>query len=208
MIGEKLTYYENFRKINSEVILKLSKQFNSKKKLCIAVGGESGSGKTSLAFALLTDIERELGLKGYLFHGDDYFKIPPKDNHNKRLEDISNVGASEVKLELLDEHISGFINGKESLKKPLVNYSENSINEEVICPDDFDFCIVEGTYTMLLNQPSFKIFIKNSFIDTKANREKRARDVMDDFIERVLEIEHKIIKAQAKFADLIVENNI
>ena len=60
---------------------------------------------------------------------------------------------------------------------------------------------------MMLKQPTYKIFIENSFKDTKANREKRARDIMDDFNEKVLEIEHKIIQAQSKHANKTIRNN-
>ena len=208
MIGDKLIYHSSFQKINLEVISKLKTQLLQKKRICIAVGGESGSGKTSLAYALCIDIQKQLGLKGYLFHGDDYFKLPPKDNHNKRLEDISNVGSKEVHLNLLDTHILAFQNAETAIAKPLVNYKANTIEEELLCAADFDFCVVELTYAMLLKQPSYKIFIENSFLETKTNRERRGRDIMNDFNERVLQIEHKIIKEHIKLANMAVKNTI
>ncbi|WP_299129725.1 hypothetical protein [uncultured Winogradskyella sp.] len=207
MIGDKLTYHASFKQNNLEVIAALKDQLINGERLCIAVGGESGSGKTSLAYALLLDIETELNLKGYMFHLDDYFFLPPKDNHNKRLEAISNVGVSEVNLERLDLDLERFLSSQDQLKKPLVNYQENTSNQEIIYPSDFHFCLVEGTYTMLLKQPAYKIFIENSFKETKANREKRGRDIMDDFNEKVLEIEHNIIKAHAMHADKTIRNN-
>ena len=208
MIGDKLTYHSSFKKTNNEIIERLNSEFVSKKRCCIAVGGESGSGKTSLAYALLLDIEAKLGLKGYLFHGDDYFYLPPKDNHNKRLEDIANVGSSEVNLKLLDKHLCSFLSNKGIINKPLVHYNNNSIGSETIDPSRFDFCIVEGTYTMLLKNPTYKVFIENSFIDTKSNRVKRARDIMNDFNEKVLEIEHNIINEQSKYANMLVKNEV
>jgi len=207
MVGDKLTYHSSFKDINDEIISILMPLLLEKKRICIAVGGESGSGKTSLAYALLVDIENELGLKGFLFHGDDYFKLPPKDNHNKRLEDIAKVGSKEVNLNLLDDHILAFKNAEKSIFKPLVNYQANTIVKETICTSDFDFCIVELTYAMLLEQPTFKVFIENSFLETKTNRERRARDIMNDFNERVLEIEHNIIKEHVKLADIAVKNS-
>ncbi|WP_400076632.1 hypothetical protein [Winogradskyella sp. R77965] len=204
MIGDKLTYYSNYKKINNEIIVKLKNDL-LEKRVCIAVGGESGSGKTSLAYALFIDIEKELGLKGFLFHGDDYFKLPPKDNHNKRLENITNVGPSEVSIELLDKHLKAYIKNEGEIEKPIVNYDENSIGTETIHTNDYNFCIVELTYAMLLKQPTFKIFIENSYIDTKENRTKRARDIMNKFNESVLEIEHNIIKEHFVYADLTIK---
>lgn len=208
MIGDKLTYHASFQNINNKIIEKLKDDFSTKKRICIAVGGESGCGKTSLAYALFLDIQKQLGLKGFLFHGDDYFYYPPKDNHNLRLDDICNVGPSEVNLKLLDKHIQAFIENSGEINKPLVHYENNTIGTEKLDSDDFDFCVVEGTYTMLLKQPTFKVFIENSFVDTKANREKRARDILDDFNEKVLEIEHNIIKPLHIYADMIVKNAI
>ena len=204
MIGDKLTYYPSLLDITSGVISKLRHEFVRGKRLCIAIGGESGCGKTSLAYTLKIDIEKALGLKGYMFHADDYFFLPPKDNHNKRLENISNVGIKEVNLKLLDQHILQFNQGKSSLKKPLVNYSNNAINSEVIDCSSYDFCIVEGTYTLNLHQPAFKIFMSASYKETKQNREDRARDLLNDFNERVLEIEHHIIQKHSHLAHLIV----
>ena len=204
MIGDKLTYHSNYRKITNKIIGKLKAGLIDHKRICIAVGGESGCGKTSLAHALHIDIEKTLSLKGFLFHADDYFILPPKDNHNRRLEDISNVGVEEVNLSLLDKHIKMFMDKTDQIEKPLVNYNENHISKEIIYPKAYDFCIVEGTYVMLLNKPSFKVFIKKTYKDTRANRVSRARDLINDFNENVLEIEHHIIKQQYKFADMIV----
>jgi uridine kinase len=203
MIGDELIYHASYQKITHQVIETLREELGQQR-ICIAVGGESGSGKTSLAYALYLDIEKNLGLKGYLFHADDYFVLPPKDNHNQRLSDINLVGTQEVDLTLLDTNIRAFLSSENPIEKPLVNYEENSISKEIVDPKQFDFCIVEGTYTMLLNAPFYKVFIQKTYKDTWENRVSRARDLINDFNERVLEIEHQIIKEQSKFADLIV----
>lgn len=204
MIGDTLTYHESFKPVTQEIISKLKHRILNGERLCIAVGGESGSGKTSLAYALFVDLQKALDTNGYIFHADDYFHLPPKDNHNKRLKDISNVGISEVNLQQLDKDILAFVNAEKALKKPLVDYGKNTIGEEKISPNAYDFCIVEGTYTMLLNQPDFKVFMSATYKDTKENRVNRARDLLNEFNERVLEIEHQIIKAHAKHANLLV----
>ena len=204
MVGDKITYFPSYQNVTNGVIQKLEKELNGKNRICIAVGGESGSGKTSLAHALKLDIEKELSLKGFVFHLDDYFFLPPKDNHKNRIKNLKNVGSHEVNLKLLDNHLRAFIKQKDiPLKKPLVIYEKNKIMSEVINPKEYDFCIVEGTYTMLLKVPALKVFIDKTYKETKANRLERARDVMDDFNEKVLEIEHKIISKQPELADII-----
>ena len=207
MIGDKLTYHSAYRHVTVFVLSQLRDRLNRKDRICISVAGESGCGKTSLTYALLKDIEQETNLRGYIFHGDDYYKLPPKDNHNQRLKDISNVGDKEVQLSLLDTHIKEFKNGKGHLVKPLVIYDENIIVEEHINCKDYDFCLVEGTYAMLLKAPDYKIFMETTYTDTRHSRIERARDIVDDFAEKVLEIEHQIVKKHKKFADITVDKN-
>jgi len=208
MIGDKISYFPQYKQITDFVIKNLVtiKKLNSK--LCIAVGGESGCGKTSLAYTLQKDIEKSTGLKGMIFHLDDYFNLPPADNHNARLIDIRHVGINEVNLELLDSHLIQFKQKDAILNKPLINYNQNKILSENISCVEFDFCIVEGTYVNALNTPDYRIFIKTTYLDTIKSRIQRARDHISDFNEQVLEIEHRIIKLHYKLADVIIYKNL
>lgn len=208
MIGDILTYYSTYKTISNFVISKLENKLNNKNRICISVGGESGCGKTSLAFALQKNIEKHTGLKGFLFQSDDYFVLPPTDNHNARLNDITRVGKGEVKLKLLDSHLKDFKKGNELLIKPLVNYSKNVILKEQINSLEYEFCIVEGTFVSCLEAPDYKLFIKTTYLDTRKTRIKRARDIINDFNEEVLEIEHQLIKDHKNMADVIIDKNL
>jgi uridine kinase len=207
MIGDKLTYHSAYKNITRFVISELRDRLISENRICISVGGESGCGKTSLAYALKIDIENATGRKGYLFHCDDYFKLPPADNHNNRLENIKNVGVNEVNMNLLDTHILEFKKGS-SIVKPLVIYEENIIVTEQVNGSEFDFCIVEGTYVSLLRNIDYKLFVETTYIDTYSLRLERARDLMTDFNEQVLEIEHQIIKPQCKLANIVIDKDL
>jgi uridine kinase len=208
MIGEKLIYYNAYKKVTDFLRSELSDMINSKSKFCISIGGESGCGKSSLAYAICKDIKKETGLKGFLFHGDDYFKLPPKDNHNSRVLNIAKVGIEEVDLALLDSHVIQFKNNKKDISKPLVNYSENKIGAENLDASNYDFCIVEGAYATSLKNSDYKIFMALTYLDTKTNRLKRARDIMNDFNEEVLNIEHLIIKEHSKLSNMIIDKEL
>lgn len=127
MIGDKLLYFSSYRSITNRVISLIRSQKIPSSKFCISVSGESGCGKTSLANSLKTDIETHSGFKGFILHADDYFLLPPLDNHNNRLKSFANVGPHEVDLQLLDLHIKKFKEGALTIEKPLVNYGENKI---------------------------------------------------------------------------------
>jgi uridine kinase len=170
----------------------------------IAIGGESGAGKSEIALELGRFFERG-GRPAYIFQQDDYFFYPPKTNQQMRRRNIKHVGLSEVNLRLLDEHIATFKQPKpKHIKKPLVVFDEDRITEETIDPNAFGVGIVEGTYTTLLNHPVRRVFIATAYTDTKDHRADRARDPQDEFLENVLEIEHAIISRHRSIADVIV----
>jgi uridine kinase len=205
MIGDKLTYYAQYKEVTHQVIEQIKSDLQNRR-VCISIGGESGCGKTSLAYSLQLDIEKELGLRGFLFHMDDYFKLPPKDNHKKREQNIERVGIEEVNLFMLNQNILDFKKGVNILRKPLIDYTENLVSSETIYTNDFDFCIVEGTYVTLLDDVDYKVFMKKNYKETKSNRLNRGRDQMSDFNEHVLAIEHNIIRKHANLAHFVIDN--
>lgn len=138
---------------------------------------------------------------------DDYFKLPPKTNHENRLKSLDNVGVHEVDLEKLAQNIKAFKNGDSEIEKPLVNYNENSIGTEKIDASEYDVVIVEGTYIFEAEGFDYKIFIDRNYRDTYENRMERNRDEKSDFVEEVLEIEHRIIRNFKNNADLILGKN-
>ncbi len=172
----------------------------------LSVGGESGSGKSTLSLAVKAVLE-ENGFHAFIFHMDDYFRLPPKDNHDRRMEDINHVGPGEVNLELLQDHIDRCREGVEMLRKPLVHYRENQIREVLVELEEADVVIAEGTYVTLLDHIDCKIFMQRNYRDTYESRLRRARDPMTSFNEEVLKIEHRIVLQHREHADILVDKN-
>jgi uridine kinase len=71
------------------------------------------------------------------------------------------------------------------------------------------YVIAEGTYTSLLNNADIRVFIDRNYNDTRAHRVKRVRDEseLDEFVERVLKIEHQIISSHKARADYIIKRD-
>ncbi len=207
MIGDKLIITE-FHKKSAEIIFNrlTEKHPGLTKPVAVSIAGESGCGKSETAHCL-AEIIKSKNKKAIILGQDDYFKLPPKSNHNKREEDINWVGTDEVKLELMDEHIKMLKERNPAqIHKPLVYYEENKIGEEILNSENPDVIIAEGTYTTLLQNTDLRAFINRTYIDTKLNRLKRARDSQSDFIENVLKIEHRIISEHKKSADIILND--
>lgn len=207
MIGDVLHIKQEYFSTSASILQWAKKQgvFNQKKTV-IAIGGESGSGKSVTAVCLQEVMARD-GKRAGILHQDDYFFLPPHTNHARREGDISNVGVEEVNRALLQKHIDGFKQEEGTLEKPLMHYSENKLLQETVDMAPWDVLIVEGTYAMLFENVDLAIFMERTFRDTLENRKKRGREVFTPFIERVLEIEHSIIRATAQRADLLVQKD-
>ncbi len=175
-------------------------------RLCVAVGGESGCGKTVTALALQHILANQ-NTTAVILHQDDYFKLPPASNHRNRELDLCNVGTQEVDLKLLQAHINLFLAGATSITKPLVDYNNDSILSENIALHNTKIMIVEGTYSMFLNDNMLKIFIDRTYNDTYLARMARGRDVANEFVEQVLAIEHQIIAPCRSKAAVIIDKN-
>ena len=205
MIGDKIViedyHKENGRRVATACLPEIKE---SDRIFAITVAGESGSGKSETAATTAQELENA-GLKVVILGQDDYFKLPPKSNSNRRKEDIGWVGLGEVKLELMDEHLAKAKAGEKSLVKPNVVFEEDRVLEETISLEGIDVIIAEGTYCTALKEADFHAFIDKTYHDTLDHRKKRARDETEgDFIEKVLEIEHKIISAHKKLADIVL----
>lgn len=174
------------------------------KPLAISIAGESGCGKTTLGQAM-DQLLTSMGYSILLLHQDDYFRLPPKQNHAQRLADFSQIGIDEVDLDLLNNQIKQ-VKEREatSLVIPVMNWITDTREFRTVDVSDVDIILVDGTYTTLLNDVDVKVFMTATYKETKMARIGRNRETITDFIEKVLEKEHGIISSHRDKADLLV----
>jgi uridine kinase len=209
MKGDVLVIQEYHKRAASEIVSQIVESIRKKNtRYIITVAGESGSGKSETSQAIANELEN-YGIKSVILGQDDYFILPPKTNNTKRREDPDWLGPHmEVKLDVLNQNLKDAIQDKSEIKKPLVDYDANTIDEETICLDGVKVLIAEGTYTSLLKYVDTRIFITRNWRDTLEHRQKRNRgkEVGDTFIEQILATEHKIIAGQRHLADFVITN--
>ncbi|MCK4339216.1 MAG: hypothetical protein KAW92_05315 [Candidatus Cloacimonetes bacterium] len=207
MKGDKLIIHEGHLRAAKQICkIVFQEIMKSKNKFIITIAGESGSGKSEIAESL-SQLLSEKNIKSFIFQQDDYFIYPPKTNAEMRRKNINNVGLSEVNLALLDQHLKSILQKKDEIDKPLVIFDEDRISDEIINLNDIQVIMVEGTYTTTLQNVNKHIFIDQTYIDTRESREKRAREEQDEFLEKILKIEHKIISSHKSKADIIITRN-
>lgn len=214
MIGDKLLIREHHTRAARLILEALAEtlaealdgKIDPEEKFTLSVAGESGAGKSELAFEIMR-LLTEGGRKAEILQQDDYFVFPPKTNDRMRRENIHQVGLYEVKLDFLDANLRSFKRGETSLYKPLAVYEEDRLTTEEKDVGNASVLIAEGTYTTRLRFVDCHVFIDRDYRDTEATRQERARDKLDAFIERVLQIEHGIISAQKAMADIVVRKD-
>jgi uridine kinase len=172
----------------------------------IGIAGESGSGKSVTSKGL----ERELVASGVgvcVLHQDDYFRLPPRVNHEHRCASLANVGPHEVQLALMQSHIAAFRERRDRVSAPCVDYAADAFRER---PLDFSAArvlIVEGTYVLMLEDIDLGIFLEATHEDTRERRRMRNRDIDAPIVDRVLEIEHRLVSPQRAAAHVVIDRH-
>jgi len=176
--------------------------------LVVSVAGESGCGKTTLSSALKNELQNQ-GYKTLLLHQDDYFKLPPRQNHEERLRNFDHIGYAEVDAEKLNADINTVRRQQaDHIEIPYMNWLTDELEHKQLLVKNTQVIIVEGTYTSMLNEVDYRIFIDTNYQQTHANRLERSRETVDDFTEKVLQKESELIQAHASLANLIINKNL
>ncbi len=172
----------------------------------IAIAGESGSGKTIAAVSLQRGLSAA-GIAVTALHQDDYFRRPPRANHEHRKHDLGSVGPQEVDLELLRDHVAAFRASASNVGVPQVDYAGDRF---LTSRADFSTdaaLVVEGTYVLRLDDIDVRIFLEATSDDTRERRRLRNRDLHEPFVEQVLAIEHDLIAPQAAAAHIVIDRD-
>jgi uridine kinase len=208
MSGERISWETSYGNFGKEILLHLREQLSQlgKERMVISIFGESGSGKTICALAIQNALE-EIGIRSAILHMDGYFRLPPKKNHEARLANIHHVGPSEVNLDVLSGHIRLFHQGSKQLDVPITDYSSDTFRQEVLNLEGVQVLLAEGTYLGMIQDVDYRIYLSANYTQTLQNRQKRGRDAMDPFVEKVLAIEHQLVTHSALDADLVIDQH-
>jgi uridine kinase len=206
MIGDKLIIEKHHTERAADICELLADRIRPGERFTLSVAGESGAGKSELAYEIHR-LLNERGIGADVLQQDDYFVFPPRTNHEMRRRNLEQVGLYEVKLDFLDSNLRSFRQGESSIYKPLVLYEEDLITREEMPVADLTVLIAEGTYTSLLEFVDLRVFIDRNYRQTLEARKRRARDKWEPFIQDVLEREHQIISQHRALAEIVVPND-
>ena len=200
MLGDILLIAEKHERAGAQIVARLDEIDAAK--VVVAIGGESGSGKSELAHV----VARALKDKGRLtkvLHIDNYYKIRPQDREAWRKENgIESVGLGEIDWELLDEHLDAFRAGKEVLM-PCIDLLTDQIDELRTDFEPISVVIVDGLYPLHV-EADLRIFIDLTYLDTKKAQLLRGKEPDNEYRLSVLKQEHEVVQGLRHLANFLV----
>jgi|GEM_PF-1014421 len=190
-----------------------------RRRIIVALGGESGAGKSEVAEYLGFLLRRE-GIRALTLPGDSFFKLVPAENHLARLKAHQKgrlkeyLGPAEIDLRRLDSilNLATHLEDKKVFVPSDCRRLHSKRYKKVpVDLTDVDVILVDLTYSLLLKNVNLKVFLESDYRKRLNEVKERniARDPEQDFsfILKVLEIEHDIIQKMKKKANLIITNH-
>lgn len=198
MIGDVLLINQKHERVSREIAANIE----LKKKTVIAIGGESGSGKSEIAETLLSVLKKE-GYRVKTLHLDNYYKISPEmRNEHRRKNGPSSIGLHEINWDILEQNIEAFRSGTPSTI-PFLDLNTNQEDKLITDFNKVDVLLVEGLYAC--NAPvDISVFIDVTYHKTRLAQIKRGKEKMDKFRLTVLEKEHQVVQKMRPRADFFI----
>jgi uridine kinase len=200
MLGDVLLITENHRKAAEQIVDRLS-DFEAEKAI-IAVGGESGSGKSELAHVISRRL-KERGELAKILHIDNYYKVPPQHRTEWRKKNgVESIGLSEIDWDLVDQTIAEFRESREAVL-PCIDLLTDQIDKLITHFEGIKYLILEGLYPLNVDA-DLKVFIDLTYHETKKAQIVRGKEPQNEFRLQVLQQEHVVVQSLRPSADLLV----
>jgi len=200
MLGDVLLITEKHKKAAEQIVDRLGRIESDK--MVIAIGGESGSGKSELAHV----ISRRLKDKGELakiLHIDNYYKVSPQERTEwRKRHGVESIGLSEYDWDLINQNIAEFREGKEAVL-PCIDLLTDQEDRLITDFEGIKYLIVEGLYPLKADA-DLRIFIDLTYHETKKAQILRGKEPQNEFRLQVLQREHQVVRSLRPSADLLV----
>jgi len=200
MLGDVLLITEEHRKAGSEIVERLRRVENTK--FVLAIGGESGSGKSELAHVISRQM-KDLGQLMKILHIDNYYQVSPTERTSwRRKHGIQSVGLDEYNWDLIHQNIREFREDKEATL-PCIDLLTDQEDKLITNFHGIHFLILEGLYPLKADV-DLRIHIDRTYKETKKAQVLRKKEPQTEFRLQILQREHEVVQSLRPLADLIV----
>lgn len=202
-LGDILVIKEHHKKAGREITDLVLEKYSGDK-ISLAIGAESGAGKSEIAHVVAKNLfQSEKSLKSFIVHTDDFFILPHKErNELRKKTNLESMGPSEIDFDDLNYVLKSFRAGKH-IAIPILEFITSSAYKLMVDFKDVQVLICEGLYAPILDV-TYRIFMDLTYHDTKDFRAERGKEVMNEFRLKVLEKEHHAVSKLRDNADYII----
>jgi len=199
MVGDVLL----FKPIHDDIAKKIVRRLPKASKKIVAIAGESGCGKSEIAYKLRVALKNR-GERVKILHLDNYYEIEPvRRNSWRRDMGSSYVGLSEINWRKLKADIRSFTQDKKATI-PFIDLWTQQIDQLTTSFEGIDTLILEGLYA--LHAPSdLRFFVDVTYKQTLQARKKRKKEKIDAFRNEVLQAEHLAVQSTRKRAHYLIQ---
>jgi len=205
-LGDILVIKDTHKKAASEITDLILENYKGEK-LSVAVGAESGAGKSEIAHMLAKNLfQSEKKLKSFIVHTDDFFALPHKERNDLRIKsNLESIGSSEIDFDELNYVLKSF-NSDSQILLPVMEFITSSAYKLLVGFSNIQVLICEGLYAPMLDV-TYKIFMELTYHDTKSFRAERGKEVLSDFRMKVLEKEHQAVNKLREEVNYIINKD-
>lgn len=200
MLGDILLITEKHIKAGEQVVNRLNEI--KSEKMVIAIGGESGAGKSEIAHVISRKLKGE-GELAKIIHIDNYYKVSPRERTEwRKKHGVESIGLSEYDWDLINRNIAEFRESKEAIL-PCIDLLTDQEDKLITNFEGIQYLIVEGLYPLKADA-DLKIFIDLTYHETKKAQVLRGKEPQNIFRLQVLQREHEVVQSLRPLADLLV----
>lgn len=175
-----------------------------KGKYIITISGEVETGKCEVAH-MLGRLLKKQGFKTKLLHMDNYYRIPPSERTEwRKNHGIESIGFEEYEWHLVYRNIIDFRSGEKSTF-PIVDLFTDRIDHITTDFKGIDFLIIEGLYSVKIEDANLKVFIESTYHETMEEQKQSGKEELDEFRMQVLEREHLVVQSLKPLADFYLD---
>ncbi len=200
MLSDVLLITEKHEKAAEQIVSRLSGIKSDK--IVIAIGGESGSGKSEIAHLISKRLKDKGGLAKIL-HIDNYYKIAPQERTAwRKKHGAESIGLTEYNWDLINHNIAEFKESKEAIL-PCIDLLTDQEDRLITNFEGIKYLIVEGLYPLKVDA-DIKIFIDLTYQETKKAQILRGKEPQNEFRLQVLQREHEVVQSLRPLTDLLI----
>ena len=178
--------------------------------LFIGIAGGSGSGKTTIAEAVVDRLNGQVALMQH----DAYYRHTPELSYEDRTK-VNYVHPASLESELLVEHLETLRSGV-AVERPVYDFAEHLRAKETVRIEPAPVVVVEGI--LVLSEPALRSELDlKIFVDTDADlrfarrlerdideRGRSVESVIGQYLETVRPMHIEFVQTSMRYADLII----